>query len=438
MLILVKYLSITFSRRRTLRSLLSIIIVFTLIISAEIYPGGFQLNEHGARALGMGGAFTAVANDPSAIYWNGAGLSYVKGTNIIFGTSLIAPTSSFRGVSPDVTKYSGKNLVFFPVHFFASHQINDKFTVGLGFTTPFGLGTEWDQDWVGKYLAVETALHTFIVTPVVAYKPIESLSISAGLVYSFADVLITRKSAIQINPGDPVIVNSDAFVNLEGDDMFAYGFNAGIMFKPTKYLTIGASYHSEVKYEFEGNATATAPEQVLSRVPQGAIKADLTTPQQITGGIAVDFSEKFKLSADFQYVGWTSYDKLEVVFTDLEPDYVLSSPRLYDDSYIVRLGGNYKPDDKLSFMAGIYFDKNPVSSKYLNPTLPETDRIGLSFGIEAKIYENLSVQGSYLFIRGKQLTVTDSEEVYSPGGSTFNGTYNTYANIFGLSFLLSL
>jgi long-chain fatty acid transport protein len=89
-------------------------------------------------------------------------------------------------------------------------------------------------------------------------------------------------------------------------------------------------------------------------------------------------------------------------------------------------------------MGGIYYDKNPVSTEYLNPSLPEGNRIGLSFGIEAQIFENLSVQGSYLFIRGKQLSINDSKEVYTPGGSTFNGTYNTYANIFGLSFNLGL
>lgn len=413
-----------------MRSLLLFLIVLSLSISANLYAGGFQLNEHGARALAMGGAFTAVANDPSAIYWNGAGLSYLQGTNIVFGVSLIAPISSFRGVTPNVTKYRGKNLVFYPAHFFASHQLSDKFTVGLGFTTPFGLGTEWDENWIGKYLAVETSLQTFIVTPVIAYKPIESFSISAGFVYSFANVLITRKSPLQ-----PIFA-SDAFVHLEGDDMFAYGFNAGIMFKPTKCISIGASYHSEVNYKFEGMATSTGPDQVAASLPKGDITAELTTPQNIAGGIAVDLSEKFKISADFQYVGWSSYDKLEVVFT--ETGVVSSSPRLYDDSYIVRLGSSYKFNDQVTFMGGVYYDKNPVSTKYLNPTLPEADRIGLSCGIEAQIFENLSVQGSYLFIRGKQITISDSEEAYTPGGSGFNGTYNTYANIFGLSFNLSL
>ena len=418
-----------------MKSLLFLLIT-ALLISTNIYAGGFQLNEHGARALGMGGAFTAVANDPSAVYWNGAGLSFIKGTNIVFGASFIAPNSKFRGVAPEVTEYRGKNLFFYPVNFFASHQLNDKFTVGLGFTTPYGLGTEWDDNWIGKYLAVETELQTFIVTPVIAYKPVESLSISAGFVYSFATVLITKKNAIGVNPGDPIFINSDAFIHLEGDDMFAWGFTAGFMFKPVKGLSIGASYRSEVNYGFEGTATATAPDQVIDRIPKGNITAELTTPQNITGGIAVDVSDKLKLSADFQYVGWSSYDKLEVTFTDA--NYVSSSPRNYDDTYILRLGGAYKLNDKTTFLGGVYYDKIPVSSEYLNPSLPEGNRIGLSLGIEAHLTENFTVQGSYLFIRGQQLTVTDSKEVYSAGGSTFNGTYNTYANIFGLSFLLGL
>jgi len=323
-----------------------------------------------------------------------------------------------------------KNLLFYPVHFFGTTQLSEKFSVGLGFTTPFGLGTEWDENWVGKYLAVETSLQTFTVTPIVSYKPVESLAISAGFVYSFANVLITRK-----NPLQPIFA-SDAFIHLEGDDMFAYGFNAGLMFKPTKCISIGASYHSEVTYEFEGTATSTGPDQVASSLPKGDITAELTTPQNIAGGIAVDLSSKLKLSADFQYVGWSSYDTLAVTF--VETNVVSASPRMYEDSYIIRLGGAYKANDQLTVLGGIYYDNNPVSNEYLNPSLPESDRIGLSLGFEAHLFENLSIQGSYLFIRGQQLTIDNSHEAYTSGGSGFNGTYNTSANIFGLSFNLGL
>ncbi len=417
-----------------MKSKLLFLIITLLFNSTFVFGGGFQLNEHGARALGMGGAFTGVANDASAVYWNGAGISFLKGTNIVLGASFIAPNSKFRGVAPEITEYRGKNLLFYPVHFFGTTQLSDKFSIGIGFTTPFGLGTEWDENWIGKYLAIETSLQTFTVSPIISYKPIESLAISAGFVYSFGTVLITKKTQLPT-----YLAGYDAFLELEGDDMFAYGFNAGLMFKPTNFISIGASYHSEVKFNFEGTATILeAPEAALNQIPSGNIKADLTTPQNIAGGIAVDISNKVKLSADFQYVGWSSYDKLEVVFTDPEPDVVNSSPRLYDDSFIVRLGGAYKANDQVTFMCGVYYDKNPVSNEYLNPSLPESNRIGLSFGIEAQLFERLSFQGSYLFIRGKQLTIDNSEEVYNLPDYRFNGTYNTYANIFAISFNYSL
>lgn len=100
-----------------MRSRLLLLSVLSFVISANLYAGGFQLNEHGARAMALGGAFTGIANDPSAVYWNGAGISQLSGTNFMIGTSLIAPSSSFRGVSPAVNEFRGKNLIFFPTHF---------------------------------------------------------------------------------------------------------------------------------------------------------------------------------------------------------------------------------------------------------------------------------------------------------------------------------
>ena len=401
-----------------------------LLSNSMIFAGGFQLNDHGAKALALGGAFTAIANDPSAIYWNGAGLTQLSGTHIMFGTALISPTSTFRGVSPDVDIYHMQPQVFFPSHFFGSHTFGESFAVGLGFTTPFGLGTRWDDDWIGKYLAIETELKTFIVTPVITYQPFSFLSLSVGFVYSFADVLITRKNSLEPFAGD-------AFIHLEGKDNSAFGYNAGIMLKPFDFLSLGASFHSEVEYTFEGTATATAPEQLISNVPQGDVTADLKTPMNLAVGLAVDVSSSLKLSADYQFVGWSSYDYLVVNFVnpDLED---LSSPRLYKDSYIIRFGAGYKASDDLSLMAGVYFDSNPVESENLNPSLPDADRLGLSIGVEGKLTENLTVTGSFLFIRSQELTVTNSNEEYTPGGSAFNGTYNSYANILSFSLLYGL
>ena len=414
-----------------MKSRLLLLLVLSTLITANIFAGGFQLNIRGAKAVAMGGAFTAIADDPSAVYWNAAGLSFLQGTNIMLSSHLVAPQTSFRGVSPQVDRFRSENRVFFPTHLFASHTINDQWSVGLGFTQPFGLGTTWDEDWPGKYLAIETGLTTYVVSPVVSFKPFKTLSVSAGFLYGFATVKITRKSPLSSLFAD------DAFVELEGSDKFAYGFNAGLMFRPTDFISIGATYSSEMEYEFEGTATTIAPSQFASQVPSGNITATLTTPQNIAAGIAVDITKELKLSAEYQYIGWSSYDTLAVDFEDENFDDI-ASPRLYNNSYILRFGAYYRLNEQVGLMGGFYFDNMPVDPENLNPSLADSDRLGFSAGIDAQIFEKLKIVGSYLFISAKELTVDNSNQVYTPGGSKFNGTYNSIANIFSLSFIYSL
>jgi long-chain fatty acid transport protein len=399
-----------------------------LIISTQIFAGGFQLNEHGAKAMGMGGAYTAVSNDASAIYWNAAGLTQLSGTNFLFGSTLIAPVTTFRGVAPEITEYKMEKQVFFPTHFFVSHSFSKDLAAGLGFTSPFGLGTKWGEDWIGRYLAVETELQVFTISPVVAYKLTDELSVSAGFVYSFANVTITKKV-----PQTPFA--GDAFIQLNGKDNFAAGYNFGLMYKPIPKLSFGLSFHSQVSYEFKGTTNTTGAQ--AKRLPEGGVKAKLKTPLNLAFGAAYDVMPDLKLSFDFQYVGWSSYDSLIINFDD--PAYGKSvSPRLYDNSYIIRLGGDYKLYSDLEILAGVYFDKNPVKDEYVNPSLPDANRWGFSFGAEYKLTSQLNLSASYLFIRNNQLTVTDSKESYTSGEAAFNGTYNSIANLVSLSLSYSL
>jgi len=409
------------------------ITLFILGISPGILlAGGFQLNEHGAKPMGLGGAFTAIVNDASAVYWNGAGLSYLEGTNLLLGTAIIGPSTSFRGVSPAVDKSTMISQTFVPPHFFASHKISNAFSFGLGVSVPFGLGTKWREEWMGRYLAVETELQTISFPLVISWAIMDNLSISIGGSYSFAEVIIA-----QANSQTPF--EGDAFIHLEGDDKSAFGYNAGIMWKPATGLSIGASFRSEVDYGFEGTATATGAEQLAALLPTGNISAELTTPMNIQGGIGYRVFEQLQVSADFQWVGWSSYDVLAVDFEDPAYDDI-SRPRDYEDTYAIRFGAEYFLDKQLAFLGGIYFDKMPVQPEYLSPSLPDADRLGLSFGVDAKVSENFGVSASYLFIRSSELTVTDSREIYTPyeegneeSASKFNGTYNSSASLLSFS-----
>ncbi len=404
-------------------------VLLSIFALENINAGGFQLNEHGAKPMGMGGAFTAIANDASAIYWNGAGLTQLSGTQLMLGTALITPVSSFRGVSPQVTEYKMQKQTFFPSHVFAAFRANEKIVWGIGITVPYGLGTKWDEDWIGKYLAVETELMVFAFMPTWAYSLTDNFSISAGFQYSFATVLITRKNSQAPFAGD-------AFIHLEGDDTEGFGYQFGLMYKPAKNVSIGASFHSEVDYRFKGTADSKGSQQLIDakRIPNNAeIEAKLTTPMNIAVGIAVDPISQLTLSLDYQFVGWSSYEILAVNFTD--PAYTdLASPRDYEDTYIGRFGLEYRLSPALSLLGGIYYDHHPVSTAKVNPSLPDANRLGFSGGFDFKVSPKFGISASYLFIRSEENTVTDSKENYSSGISPFNGTYNSIANVFSLSF----
>jgi long-chain fatty acid transport protein len=166
-----------------------ITLFFTIVFCTGIFAGGFQINNQGARAMGMGNAFTAVVNDASAVYWNGAGLVNVYGTNFMLGTALTMPSTKFTGIAPATTEYEMESQVFTPPHLFASHRISSDLAAGIGFNTPFGLGSKWEDNWIGSFLSIETELQVFTVSPVLAYRLMDGLSVSAGFVFIAGQML---------------------------------------------------------------------------------------------------------------------------------------------------------------------------------------------------------------------------------------------------------
>jgi long-chain fatty acid transport protein len=421
------------------------ILTFVIFLSISISPlfaGGFQLNENSARALGMGDAFTGIADDPSAIYFNGAGLTQLTGVNFMIGSTLIAPVFSFKNTgplatSPMVTEYDATKQTFFPTHFYATYKYNSDWAFGIGFTSPFGLGSQWDTSWAGRYLATGTTLQVFTISPVAAYNLLDNLSISAGLVYSFGSVDISK---VLLLPGI-----SDGFLSMNGSDKAEFGYNLGALYKPIDKLSLGVSFHSKILYRFKGNVSTTlapqyAPLVPFLPIPNGNVSADLTTPINLAFGAAYRIIPDLLISADFQYVGWASYDTLTLNFSN--PKEASSNPRLYDNSYIVRLGGEYNLNSDWKVRAGIYFDKSPVKPEYVSPSLPESDRLGYSCGLSYKMTNNFSVDAAYLYIKYNQLTVTNSQEDYLTGNVDpyypFNGTYNAYANLLSITLSYSL
>jgi len=434
---------------------LTLIIMLALLLNGNSFASGFQINEHGAKAMSLAGAFTALANDASAVQFNPAALVYLSGTKISLGTTYIRPSGSFEGPDgPLSTKSDLKNRFFTPINFYITHKINEKMAVGFGVNNPYGLGTEWEDNWVGRYNAVKTEIRVFNFTPVFSYKVSDQFSIGLGANIAYADVEITRALPAALTPplSPTVVVLPDGKIDLSGDDL-AYGFNVSFLFRPNDQWSFGASYKHELAFDFEGDITTTIPNvsgyvppalvptveaALKAAYPKGTATAPLTAPSVFTAGTAYKANDNFTVSADFQYTMWSSYDKLTLNFEDGTSS---SSIRDYENSFIIRLGAEYILSDKFALRGGFLFDKNPIKDERVDFTLPDNDRYGFNLGFGYKFNETISLDVAYMLLVFPERTITNSKEYISNpfiAPTPLNGTYNPSANLIGANVSFNL
>lgn len=403
-------------------------ICFIFIGSYSALASGFSIYEASVRANGMLGAFSAYADHVTTIYYNPAGLSGLEGVQISAGATIIAPRTSFRNLSPLASageKFNMKKEKFLVPNFFGSYQVADGLTVGVGVYAPFGLGTEWDQNWVGRGESIEADIQTLFANPAIGYKlpdfGIGEIKLGAGLQVAFFGEVGFSRAIRQFTP--------EASFSLDGElKEPAFGFNAGILYSPIEDLTLGFTYRSEVKTEFEGNgAFRNLPGRPLVPV-EGSAEIDL--PASWVAAVNVKPMEGLTVEADYVWWGWSSYDELRIEFSEPVPGLGITetvSERNYNDSWQIRVGAEYSelPLEILTVRAGIAYDKNPIKEEYVDPTLPDANRWLFSGGVTLTVTDYLDIDASYIFIRAKQRRVEGTE-------SGIDGVYNTHANLPGL------
>ncbi len=402
---------------------LAFLAVVVLSVSTA-FPSGYQLNEHGSKAVAMGGAFVARAWDPSAIYFNPAGLSYVKGFNIMVGGTLILPSTTFTGPYPNNTETKMNSLTFFPPNAYVTYNFDNGLAAGVGIFTPEGLGASWPQDWVGRFVITKISLQSLDINPTVSYSFFNDMvSVGAGFDYVLGSVVLEKynNTTFSDSSGNPIT----PFIHMDGNAK-GTGFNFGVMLKPYKCLSLGFSYRSKVTYKVDnGTATYSGADGLSSQLPSGSVSTSLPLPETWYAGIAYKGCN-YSIEADYQRVVWSAYKQLSITFQNPGPS---GNPAPivgnYSDSYVLRLGGEYILNDMWTVRAGVLYDKNPVPDAYDSPQLPDADRLGFNIGLGVSLTNNISIDASYMFLPFKQRTITTS-------AFGFNGTYNTTANLVGI------
>ena len=399
---------------------LSLLCALSGIMAVGALGGGFQLNEHGARAMAQAGAFAARATDASAMYFNPAGLAFQDRPSFYGGLTAIIPTTSFYGPLQENTnmKTEAPAQFFTPINFYFAYPALEDLHMGVSVNNPFGLGSEWPDNWVGRYITTKVNLQTFFFNYSLAYKVMDNLSVAGGFSYVLGAVTLDRAVPIPLQPAGNA---GDPYVHLDLSGTGA-GWNVGVLYKMTPDISIGASYRSSVAIDANGTS-AFDPNYAPLHLPQGGVSVSLKLPATGYLGVAYKVNDDIEVEADYQYIGWSSYNQL--VFKFQADGSTVTQPKNYNNTYILRLGGEYKYNDDLRLRAGYYYDHSPVDAAYVDPLLPDANRSGLNIGFGYNITKQFNVDVAYLFIlfneRKAENTVID-----------FDGTYHTRVNLIGV------
>ncbi len=391
-----------------------------------VSAAGFAIKEQSVTSLGRAFAGSAaVAEDASTIFFNPAGLTYLERGELDLGLNYIKPQSEFRNDGSNINNaipLTGGNggdagsEAFVP-NFFLSHPVNDKVTLGLGVTAPFGLVTEYRDDWVGKYLAVKSEMLTVNFNPTIAIKASEKLSLGFGVSAQYIDVKLSKMVDLG---GDPNV--ADARAKLKGDD-WGYGINMGLLYQATEQTRIGLAYRSKISNTLEGDGTLKT--NTGTTLADEKITAGLDLPETISLAIHHDINDQWAVMADATWTRWSRFEELLI-----ESDGILATqkPEDWENSMRYGIGLSYQHNDKWQFRTGIAYDETPIpNSQRRTARIPGTDRKWVAFGASYHYSDNIVIDAAYAHLFMDDPRIDESEGVYN-----LRGDYDASVDIVGL------
>ncbi|MFV1951181.1 MAG: OmpP1/FadL family transporter [Nitrospinota bacterium] len=389
-----------------LRTLLLSGLMVTLLVH-QADGAGFGIFDQGARAFAMAQAFTALADDPSAIFYNPAGISQLEGTEVYVGTTIIAPVVEYSA-DPGSRSSDEEDNIFFPSYFYVTHRVNNKLTTGFGVFSPFGLVAEWPDDWEGRYISTRSEIKTFFLNPVISYQITSSISVAAGFDYVYSDLEMKKK-----------IEFPDGEVKMDGTGS-GIGYNLGLLYHITDTANFGITYRSAVDIDYDGNADFTL------NILDGAITSNIKLPPRLTVGIATTTIKDWIFTFDIAWTGWSTIDELVVDFEKNAPP-TETTPLRWNDVFSYHFGMEYQLLKSLKLRSGYYFDTTPMPGDTYTPLIPGGNRHGLSVGA-GYTRGNFNTELTY-----GVLFFEEARKSNDIGGGRANGAYSTFVNLLGIN-----
>jgi len=448
------------------------------LIAVAAEGQGFGLNEIGTCAVGRGFAVTgAPCADASDIYWNPAATT--RGANgkttLTLGGALIALNGGFRQDTSG-RRYASDVPTSFVPHLFGNYVMG-RTAFGLGVYVPYGLTSQWRDDFPGRFSAKKASLQTFYIQPNIAYAITPTWSIGGGPVlgYSRVELIQSQDFSAQPVPGQPFTFG---YLGIASETEFARarikgsatgaGFHVGVFGRPTPEWTVGARYLSTVRFNYDdADATFTQiPTNLVLPVgnpinsgttvsidalvqPQftgsGALTAQKASttikhPWQAAIGVGYAGFRRTLISADVLRLGWSEFNTLPLTFKGAASAESRVLIEDYNDIWAYRVGVEHRVQSTntwngITLRGGFSYADTPAPDATVTPLLPDMPRRNTSFGIGIPLGPTTTLDASYLYVgtpgrRGRIIERTSESQTANQLNS---GAYDLEANVFSVT-----
>jgi long-chain fatty acid transport protein len=411
----------------------------TLTLSSSLYASGFSIFEQGAKASAMAGAYTATADDPSAMFYNVAGIAYQRNMAAYAGATMITFRNEFRG-SAETFPGSGtaaqfEDHIFVIPNVYAVIPVGENATIGFGQFSAFGLRTDWEEGntWSGRFISQDANLKTVSLQPSFAMKTSNGkFAWGVGAEYRTSHISLERNNAA-INPFTQRIADV-AHIRLDSEWSDGWGYNVGLMFRPSDTFSVGFQYRAPIDIDYKGDADF---QQILTGNPQfdGLVASQLPPDQNIETsidfpgfyslGVATTAIPNWTIGLDAVYTDWSRFERLEVEFQDT-PAANLNIEQNWDNSYSIRLGGNRAVTDRWDVRLGALYDTTPQPVDVVGPLLPDNNRAAVTFGLGWHS-DHFKVDVSNMVL------MFEDRDTFDHNHDNFNGVYKTQGNLLSLN-----
>jgi long-chain fatty acid transport protein len=395
---------------RNLKRILLAAALSSLCASPVTHAAGFELYELGAPVTGTAGVGqAALANDASTSYYNPAGMPELPSSELMIGSQIISPVMNFQANSSNTITGSngGTASELAPgLDLYYVYSYTPKLKFGISLTQPYGGAFNYENHWVGRYSAQQMLFYTLNLNPSLAFQVNDQLAVGAGVAVEYANLYQTV--ALPLEPG----VDGQATLKVTN---VAPGFNAGLLFTPSRNTRIGVAYRSQIIHNFSGNLS-------LFQVADTATATTrMTMPQNVIASVVQKVGEKFSLLGEVGWSDWSSMVDSAVTvagFTAIVPQH-------WHDTYRVGLGAQFQYKPFLLFQLGGSYDSSPTSSSRRLPVLPMDRQVRAGAGLVYTIARVVKLGLSYEYINFGNASINNTSTL-----GTLSGSYSrNYANV---------